>query len=102
MRSCVDPALTATQELAVREVGPGLVVGASAGLGVVSQGAVEQRRGCGGVGEQGAAVVEGGQRPRPPGAVGEAGQLLDPRRGLLPVTGPDSGVDAIEGGEPAQ
>ena len=94
----VDAALGATQKLPVREVGAGPVVGPATGVGVgvVGQRALEQGGCVGGFGEQGTSVVDGGQRPRPPGAVGERGQLFDPGRGLLVVAGPDGGLDAVD------
>ena len=69
---------------------------------MVGQGRLEQGGGVGGFGEQGAAVVDGGERPRPPGALGERDELLHPRRGLFAVAGADGGVDAVEGDETAE
>ena len=97
----VDAVLGAAQELAVREVGAGPVVRAAApvgsGVGVMGQGG--SRTGL--VRRAGSA-----SRARPwstaasahgqPGALGERGELLDPRCGLLVVAGADGGVDAVD------
>ena len=81
--------------------GPGRTVGRQ-GWAWCARAALEQGGRVAGFGEQGAAVVDGGQRPRPPGALGERDQLLHPDGGLFAVTGADGGVDAVEGDETAQ
>ncbi|HZB20636.1 MAG TPA: hypothetical protein VE463_12455, partial [Blastococcus sp.] len=67
----------------------------------MSQGALEQGVGIGGFGDQGTAVVEHGQCPRPSGALGERGQRLHPPGCLFPVAGAKGGLDAVEGGKAA-
>ena len=95
----VDAVLGAAQQLAVGEVGAGPVVRPAARFGVMGEGGLEQGWRVGGLGEQGPPVVERGECPRPAGALGERGELLDPRCGLLVVAGADGGVDAVDRGQ---
>jgi hypothetical protein len=97
MRTSIHAVLRASQELAVCEVGASPVVGPSS-AGVVGQGPLEQFSRLLRLGEQGSAVVDGGQRPRPSGALGEGGQLVDPGGRLIAVAGAHGGVDPVDRG----
>src|SRR3954463_13372108 len=97
MRTRIHAVLRASEELAVCEVSAGLVVGPSS-AGVVGQGPLEQFSRLLRLREQGPAGGGGGPRPRPPGALGEGGQLVDPGGRLVAVAGADGGVDPVERG----